>query len=152
MIAFAITNWRWLLPTAAAALLGIWLGFTKIELADLKTAVAEADKIATQKARAADALNAQLAAAIDQAYLERHNAQTEAADAARSLARSRGLYVRGKCNLPGTATDPRISESGTTEVRLDAATSDALITIARDGDRAALYAQSCHDWAVKVGK
>lgn len=48
---FLLANWRWLVPTALAAFLSLWLGWTKLELANLKASQA----IALAKAVAAAA-------------------------------------------------------------------------------------------------
>lgn len=51
---FLLLNWRWLIPTAAVAVLGLWLGVTKIELASARKTIAEtAFKIEAQKTEAA---------------------------------------------------------------------------------------------------
>lgn len=155
MIALALANWKWAVPTAAAAILGIWLGVTKLELANLRADIAEATAKATEQARAKDAENAKLANQIDLAHLERNDAIEKAAAAARELNRTRGSFVRvkaPKCDLPGTTSDLGGGENGTTQAQLSDETADALIAIAHDADRAAAYAQTCHDWAIQVGR
>ena len=134
------------------AVLFMAFGLTRMQLVSLRGAVAEAKAVATDQARKKDSENAALAAAVDQAYLEKRDAMDKADDANRKLARSRGLHVRAKCDLPGKAATAGGGESGTTEVRLSDALADDILAIGRDADRAAIYAQACRSWAISVGK
>lgn len=108
----------------------------------------------TAKARAKDAENARLASAIDQANMEKRDALDKAADTARDLARTRGLWIKARGHQCVSATP---ATSGSLEgqpalIRLHEETASDLIALARDADRAALYAQTCHQWARGVGR
>lgn len=58
---FLLTNWRWIVPTTAALILGLWLGITKLELANLKaehaTALAKAVAQGAADQKKADAIS-----------------------------------------------------------------------------------------------
>lgn len=58
---FLLANWRWLIPTAASAILGVMLLFTKLELANLRaahaTALAQAIAQAAADQKRADAVS-----------------------------------------------------------------------------------------------
>lgn len=88
MIAFLVLNWRWLLPSAAAAALGLWFGVVKLELADLRASVAtERLEAANLKARVAvenaakDARNSELALNLDAEHAK-HIAEMDSTRAA----------------------------------------------------------------------
>lgn len=94
MIVFLLANWRWLLPSAAAVGLGILLGFSRIEVADLHAAAAKtALAIQTQKTNAAEMLadetkrvrDAESKAADLNAQLEKAHADADAKTAAASI-------------------------------------------------------------------
>lgn len=149
----------WVLPVAGfviglagATMVTRWYYRAQIARMDLAQAQAKID--ATEKARAKDAENSKLAADLDLAHMETKDALDKLASATHDLARTRGLWVKTRGNkcVPGTAANSGSSETGAAEVRLSDETSDWLIAFAHDADRAALYAKTCHDWAMKVGK
>lgn len=61
MIIFLLSNWRWLVPSAVAAVLAAWLGIVKVELADVRLANEH------QKTEAADLLTKLTKANADKA-------------------------------------------------------------------------------------
>jgi hypothetical protein len=91
-----------------------------------------------------------------------HKAQVEVAYAAnrRLLAERRGLYDArgsggGACrgDIMSTNSDAARDDSDSpTGCQLSGAASEDLLELARDADRAAIYAQACHQWAVNIGK
>jgi hypothetical protein len=76
------------------------------------------------------------------------------------LAHLGGLYdakgtVGGACRRDKVSADAESSyvNSGTAAgCGLSAETSEALLDLARDADRAASYAQACHQWALSIGR
>lgn len=149
---FLLAHWKTLIPLAIAAVLGLMLLFTRLELANLKAAVARATLEATEAARAQEAKNAAIAQEVEKAHAERAKAIDEAYDANRELARTRGLRFRVKPGVSCAATTPGSNPDGTAEIRLPDEIARDLLTLARDADRAAEYAMTCHSWAIQVGK
>lgn len=155
---FVTRNWTFILIGALALAVGeehfrLWL--CQAEYKTHLAADATAAFAAEQKARATESHNAEVAENINTLTLERNDAISKAAAAARDTARTRGDFVRVKvprCDLPRTPANPSVGEAGTVEARLS------------DGDATFLnaFADSCagdqgvaddgHNWALKVGK
>lgn len=149
---FLLGNWRWLIPTAIATFLGIGLGFSHIQLTNLRAADARALALATEAARAQEQRNATIAQEVEKAHAERSQAIDDAFDANRELARTRGLRVRGVKCVSQASSHPGDTSGGTAEIRLPDEINEFLLTFARDADQAASYARECHDWAIKIGE
>jgi len=156
---FLLANWKWLLPTAAAAVMGTMLMLTKLELSAFKLAVAEqkieaANILAaeTTKAAAADARNAELANKLDIAHAQ---AIRDAADSRDDFARRLLIARRGaRCSgpaatetpHPGIGSDtPPGSDGGSGSADLALHLRDAALELQR-------YAIACHSWATQVGR
>ena len=75
----------------------------------------------------------------------------------RLAARLGGLRDPGRresCNgtLPATGKTPGLDSDPTAEGRLSSEASEFLLEFAAEADRAAIYAQTCHEWAMKTGQ
>lgn len=123
----------------------------KSHLVDDAKAALEAE----ENARKTESRNAEIAANINVLTLERNDAINKASAAARDLAHTRGLFVRvnpPRCDVPGTAADTGVGESGTIEARLSAVDGGFLSTFAADCARDQGVARDGHDWAIKIGQ
>lgn len=132
MIAFALLNWRWLLPTIAAAFFALMWGWTNLQYSHLKTEVAENALKASEAARLKDAENARLSQQIEKASHERSTAIDDKDAALRELNRTRGMYVRIKADLSRSTSSPGNPSDGTIEARLSEGDGAFLTTFARD--------------------
>ncbi len=161
-MAFLLLNWKWLLGAAAAVVLGIMLGITKLELAqnraDFATYQRDMQALATDaqaKARAAESANADLSAQLE----EKRHAETLAAadkDAAVRAAlaaarlRARQACVRGN-NMPGDKTAAGDVNSPNSSGDALAGRLDAYLErCSRGADELAAYARECRDWAISL--
>jgi len=156
---FLLKNWKWLLPTAAAAFLGTMLMFTKLELSDLKLAVAEQKTEAAQLLATATAASAAIDAARAEFAnkLDTEHALSAANDAARRADFDKRLRearrgASNRCPTAVAAVDPGeragVAESGDDgSGNIDPASHlrDAALELQR-------YAVSCHSWATQVGR
>lgn len=151
-------NWKWLLPAAGAAVLGVWLGLTRVELAQTKAnwAVERADAakaaadFAAQSA-AKDAANAELARDLEVA---RAKAIADAAatrgafadELRRATAAARRRCVPVAPAAPGSDADPPAGSDGGHR-------SDALGLRIRDTVKS-LQAdvRECWSWAAAHGR
>ena len=162
LILSAIGGWRaaipWLLVIglgAYAAVTAYRLQAVKADYAGLQVAVATARAEATEAARAQEAHNATLAQQMELAHADASKAVDAAAASARDFARARGLWVKAACNrgsVPGQANAASVPADGATTARLDDAIADSLVSLAHDGDAAAVYAAACQAWALEVGR
>jgi len=158
----------WLVLGAGLAMLGCFVtGHVQGHKAERKTWELA---LARQQAEAAQVLaqseTARLAAARafntfkDKVELE-HAAQETRISAAHAatrklLAERGGLHdakghAGGACGadkLPGSSAAAAVAPTAAAGCRLSTETSEALLDLARDADRAAAYAQACHRWAV----
>lgn len=148
---FLLTQWRWLLPTALLAISLAWGGWNHVALTNLRAANARATLAATEAARAADARYAALATQIEVVHHERSQAIDEAADTARDLARTRGMFVRGKSAcVPKLTAGPGGNTERPIETQLSDRDADFLITFARDCARDHGVAVTARDWATSL--
>jgi hypothetical protein len=172
MLVFLLANWRWLIPTAAAAVLAIALGFSSIEVAHLKTSAAEtAAAIAKQKADAQALIAAREKTIAD---LERdtaeHNDKLEAdhAQQVRTIVDAHSAFEReltrklheqagrgASCSSPGPSktVDPGINpglETGSVIVSADAAR--RLGARGREADETDAVMAECQAWALQHGR
>lgn len=148
---FLLENWKWLLGAAASVILGIWLGVTKIELADLKTANATAIATATEAARLKDSENQHIASEVEIAHAHAAKLSDDLADVNRRLALALGMHDRPRPHLPSPATNTCNSSDATTGSQLSDELTQFLLAEFKRADDAANYATECHDWAIKVG-
>lgn len=159
-VAFLLSNWKTLLPLAAVLGLGLMLVFTKLELANLKAAVA------TQKAEAAQLLADETAkvrgieakAAITNAELEitRHESELKAADADGRVRAALARVRRGQGCGPG-GQDPvrrgagaggsENASPGSAEGLAAGTLDDFTAQCARGANTLAGYVRECVDWA-----
>ena len=70
---------------------------------------------------------------------------------ARSLGGLRDPGRRESCNgtLPSTGKTPGLDSDPTSEGRLSSEATEFLLEFAAEADRAAIYAQTCHEWAMR---
>lgn len=141
-------GWRY----AIMGLLLMVCGVQHLELVGIRAGIAKADKIATDKARAEEARTAQLANDLDTANLEKRNAIDQAANVARDLNRTRGMYVRVRADLSRATGNTSGSQDGTIEARLSEGDGGFLSTFATDCAKDQGVAKIGHDWAPKVGR
>ncbi|MBY0512053.1 MAG: hypothetical protein K2P94_18095 [Rhodospirillaceae bacterium] len=88
-------------------------------------------------------------ARIDAAYAA-HRALLAGLGGLRDKQGAGGGACRGD-NVPAPSAAAGDSPAPTAGCRLSDTASRALLDLARDADRAAAYAASCHDWAMSVG-
>ena len=134
--------------------------------AEEKRRQAEAITQSTQEARQAEARARDLANSIEVKHHE-YTKSTERILAdnrrlARQLGGLRDPGRRESCNgaVPSTGKTPGGNSGPTAEGRLSseaegllsAEASEFLLEFAAAADRAAVYAQTCHEWAVKMGQ
>lgn len=138
---------------AAVAAVTVTRWYYSGKIARMEATYAQREAEATRNARIKDNENAALAADADIANATAKDALEKLADATRAHARDHGLWVKAKRQcMPGAATAAGSGEDGTAFVRVSDETADALIAFARDADAAAIYARTCHDWAVRIGR
>lgn len=159
-----LANWRLLAEAAIVAVLGIWLGVVKLELASLEADVAKqkveaanmlAEKIAANAV--IDATNALNARKLDEANNEKlaviNDTDRRISDALRTQ-RLRDPGRRPSCPSAGTveAATAGSVENLTTVAELSDEAGRFLRSFAREADELRAYSVTCHDWALEHGR
>jgi len=126
-------------------------GRQKVEAADLLRA-------ATDRAMKAERQHNELATELEVQHDKNQLALDRALNDNRRLARELGGLRdpgrRPSCggSVPATAGDAPEPATASTGAELSAEASEFLLEFARDADRAAEYAGTCHEWARRVGR
>lgn len=125
----------------------------KIEAGDL---LAKSETARAEVARAFDALknkveldHADAQALIDAAYAA-NRTLLAGIGGLRDKQGAGGGACRGD-NVPANSAGTGGSPAPAAACRLSETASRALLDLARDADRAAVYAAACHDWAISIG-
>lgn len=160
---FFLKNWTWLVPSAAALGLGLMLGFTKLQLSDLRSAVAQerldAAKLQAEAKDKVIAKEREYAALKDQIEKDRANAdaaiEAAFADNRKLLTDNQRLRVKGTCRPDRPSENPAAAGSGDAPTpggtcELSTQTSLDLLNFARDADRVTATARACQAYAVGV--
>lgn len=111
---------------------------------------------ATERALAAERANNELSNQLEKQHVE----ETQKLDVvladnrrlARELGGLRDPGRRSSCGgtMPSTSTTTGQPDGGSTGAELSAEASEFLLEFARDADRAAQYAQTCHEWVKQI--
>lgn len=164
MLPLLLANWKAIIPSAVALALGLWLGITKLQLANVRAEYAThllADATATAQfnaeSAAKDAELADLTIKLDQA----HDTAVEAIhaveqDYAHKFAEQLRKSSRPACGAPvsASATDPN-SPANTPPGSPDGLPERVGADFAKlgaDANKLAATVRLCHEWAVGIGR
>jgi hypothetical protein len=127
------------------------VGRQKVEAADLLRAATDR---AVKAERQHNELATELEAEHDKNQLALDRALNDNRRLARELGGLRDPGRRPSCGgpVPAAAGDAAEPATAATGAELSAEASEFLLEFARDADRAAEYAGTCHEWARRVGR
>jgi hypothetical protein len=124
-------------------------------ISTIRLDAAEAVRLATNKAREADAENFRIATELEVAHNEfRQNLDIVKDDNARLVSELGGLYDRysaaSHSNVPSSTTSPSSTPVAPTTGKLSKELTEFLLSESARADQAAAYAQTCYDWVSRV--
>ncbi len=159
---FLLVNWKWLIPSVVAAALGIMLGIARIELVDIRAAIAKQQAEASQlladrtgqvlaKEREAADLNAKLETTYAKAATDAADADVRLRDALRVRRIASDRSCRGNPMPAGASAGG--AENATSERGSGLASPvDGLIAdTARGANELAAYSRLCHELVLTIG-